>query len=281
MISILSETTWHQDTQDKIWRQKASKSTSYTLDRIVGAGSQGKVYLLHCDSGGKGKIAKIASSSLKNDFDVSRRYPHRAVGLMLRAKAYLQTTKCTMIIMHKYESNMKPLISTMTTKQKVEAICQLCKGIAQLHALDIVHRDIELSNIFYDRAKNRYDIGDFGYAITSQNDIEKKGDLRTFKRVVESILLGIEAEPVKKQVLLTPIQNPRDEIAELINSILPKTPITVDSLEYIQRLKTKEQLFELGFPPAACDLLLSYMNNAPDTIEATCSLFDQLIKQQV
>lgn len=275
---------WHQDSAGDIWRQKGNEKVCYKFDQVVGFGTQGKIWTIIRESGnGKTKIAKVSSTLLKNEYEASLKYPKNALGLVLRAKAYISGTH-QIIIMHKYDGDLASLISTMTNNQKIEAVYQLCKGILTIHTLNISHRDIHLGNIFYDKIKNRYDLGDFGYSTESKEEKFKLNDITLLKKTIESILIGKEPDPVFVPVNFTKNTSSsnnndnQDEILGLLEEIFSKNVLTVPSSDYVQRLKTKEDVMLLGYSDEVADLIMNFMNHTPDNIQMICATFKNVMK---
>jgi serine/threonine protein kinase len=271
--------TWFLDEQGQICCRKEDKENHYKFGREVGVGTQGRVWtILKEDGQGKAKIAKISKTSLQKEYEFSLKYPKSTSGLLLRPKGYISGAE-SIIIMHEYEGNIAAIISTMNKDQKIEVISQLCKGISTLHTLNIIHRDIHLRNILYDSAKNRYDLGDFGYSIESQEKEWKCQDIFALKKIIESILIGQEAPQEFISVQNHSISHSEEEsqeISALLDAILANHEIRVPSVAYVQRLNKKEDVLFLGFSDEAADLIIQFMCHTPDNMGEIIAIFEKI-----
>ncbi|PJD95415.1 MAG: hypothetical protein CK425_08945 [Parachlamydia sp.] len=250
-FQVSSSQAWYYDyrhlNEGKLWRVKSSKddftaSLTYFKVKCLGSGISGVVCLYQPEQMGTCKAIKFSNGNhhpVKSEYEISLKWPKGETGLLLRPKAYFREPFRDFYIMHRYTSNIVNNISLFTISEKIESIYQLCQGVTTLHNLGIAHRDIHLANVFYDRDKNRFDLGDFGRAITLETNKEKfdlgvSKDIQNLKEAIESILIGEEVEP----------------FARIIDG-------------YRQRLNTLEDILKLGFSLKSSWLILDFMHRTP------------------
>ena len=65
--------------------------------------------------------------------------------------------------------------SDFSVKDATHAICSLLNGILILHRKDLVHRDIKLDNIMYDKSSNSFKLVDYGFACLEDRCAGKGG----------------------------------------------------------------------------------------------------------
>lgn len=182
---------------------------SYALTILLGSGMSGDVYRCTPNSS-RDKAIKFSmeGESIKNEFELSLLWPKDSVGLLIQPKAYFSNRLRDFFIMHLYDGNLRDILESLDLKNRVEVLCQISQGLVTLHDLNISHEDIHLQNIFYDKRKNRYDLGDFGLSKRKEtfNNFTLENDLMFFYQAVESILIGCEPpgmsllEPYKKRI---------------------------------------------------------------------------------
>ncbi len=241
--------TWQYD-QSQFSRVKPNKETAtsqtinYVKDSCLGSGLYGSVYVLKPDEKtAKTKAIKFSdqkSHSVKYEYDICLKWPKGTRGLLLRPKAYFETFFTDCYIMHQYDGTLADLLYQLTAKEKIEAIDQLCQGVMSLHELGIAHRDIHLSNVFYDKNRNRFDLGDFGCAKVSKLNSKDlsfgiQKDIVHLREHIESILLGKQLDAM---TLL----------------------LAADCDRYNQRIHRVEELTNLGFSLELSQLLLVFIN---------------------
>ncbi len=179
--------TWHRDEKSGVITRVKTKrvngllssyTTAYNLSELIGSGGQGTVYSLKPNGTGKTKAVKRGNSCEK-DYAYSFLWPKNAPGLLMRPKALFSDQTTKLLVMHKYDCNLKECISSLTHEQKLDAIYQISRGVSRLKKLGIKHNDIKLSNIAYDKMKNRYDLIDFGVAKISKKEIKFHKSLKS------------------------------------------------------------------------------------------------------
>jgi len=247
---------------------------------------------------GKCKVIKFSHNSystVKPEYAISFKWPKGATGLLLRPKAYFQGPKGDCYIMHKYDGTICDIFSQFTTQEKIEAIYQLCQGITTLHTLGIAHCDIHLANIFYDRCKKRFDIGDFGHAKTLENlkdplfteinevteflacitngytqqlamrDCMAVGFNCTSALLIIDFISGVnkDIQGLKESIESLLIGKGRDELERINNG-------------YRQRLNIIEDILSLGFDLQTSRLILDFMNNTPMNAQEIVRIFAEI-----
>lgn len=253
---IFSFKSWkYHSKEKKISKVNLEDTDIYQRVRCLGAGISGSVILYQSDPKGKEKAVKFSNGThhlVKTEYVISLSWPKNAIGLLLRPKAYFREDIYDLYIMHKYDSPIKDLIYDLTLQEKIEAICQLCQGIATLHELKIAHRDVHLANVFYDKDMGRFDLGDFGQAITLNAgqvrlEIGIDKDLRDLKECIESILLGEEVDSLQRMME-----------------------------GYRQRLNTFEEVSKLGFDVKVTWMIYDFMTSPKQEAKTIVNIFKKI-----
>lgn len=256
--NIISKQTnnffWFKDeSSDRIGRikgiqQNNLKLTNYEFKEMLGSGAVGTVFALRPQGGGKAKAAKVVygyRDLLQKEFEIYLMWPKNAVGLPLRPKAYFNEKEktCEILIMHKYDSDIKDILSQLTPQEKIEAICQASQGLATLHNLGISHGDLHLGNILYEKQKKRFDLADFNLSVVMKDEATfnalVKIDLNDFKETVIKTILFKEKEDGKSE---------------------------------------REYLLELGYSDQAVKHLIEYLENPDAAAEQIYKIFSFLRK---
>ncbi len=185
--------------------QTTIKVSKYLFRECLGAGSFGSVFLLHPDNvledprGKTCKIQKNQKNSLKSEFEIACLWPNKSEGLSIHPKAYffLQNNGFEIMVMHKYDENLDVLLANhLPPTERMEAICQVSRGVATLHSLNIIHGDIYAANVMRDRRLGRYDLIDFGKSqvgmLQDSCRKSKRYDVQNLKDLIYGILEGTE-----------------------------------------------------------------------------------------
>ena len=178
------------------------------------------------------------------------KWPKGAIGLLLRPKACLEEPfGGSFFIMHKYDGGIPIALSQLTVSEKIEAICQLSQGLATLHDLAITHGDLHVGNVFYDKIKNRYDLGDFEYAAEWDDKDEfieaSNKDLDEFKTCIVSIIIG-------------------------------EAIYTNSCRKEFHKLDNLEEIIKLGFNSESSRLILDFINSDIKGAHETLQLFTKI-----
>ncbi len=173
-------------------------TTRYDGGYVLGTGSSGTVVSLIPNGEQrhrKIKAYKYSQSSMKHEYEISLSWPNKSTGLLLHPKAYFpnfEGGQGSAMVMHKYDGNLDDFCYSLNEEQNLEAVCQISQGLVTLHDLNILHRDLFLPNIFYDKNRNRYDIGDFGRSefcgVDSETSYEK--DASSLVQTINKIFFG-------------------------------------------------------------------------------------------
>ena len=250
------ENWYYSKHEKKLWRVKFSKfDAHYNINREMGHGISAIVSLFKSEQMGECEAVKFSNGPhhpVKPEYEISLKWPKGATGLLLRPKAYFSDPLCDFFVMHAYDTAIKKILFQFCIKERIEAIYQVCQGVTTLHNLGIAHRDIHLANIFYDKDKNRFDLGDFGLAITSETNKKEfdsgvNKDICDLKESIESILLGEEP----------------DRWLRLKNG-------------YKQQLNILEDILKLGFNLESSRLILDFMNSVPKNAEEILNIFKKI-----
>ncbi len=164
---------------------KGSKGTEYTYNQndIIGSGYYGCVYKAHDKSQNLDVAIKVINNiSIKNrrkgsingsekEVNILQRLdpsPH-ALSLLDYAKdkkyVYIMTEYCEGGTLRNILANSSE--GCLDEKTAVRYLYEIAKGLDFLHCRGIMHRDLNLENIYL--RKNSCVIGDFGSATTNQN----------------------------------------------------------------------------------------------------------------
>ena len=184
-MSISKTTSWGYDTSiNKIYRDKNGDRVYYTRtdERL---GEEGSVYVLKPDQKGfKDKAVKMTARRGLDEFVLRTSIGGNFTGIQKVYKAFIND----MIVMSKYDGNLKQLLPTLSAKWKISAIDQLLKGLTVLHEKDIHHRDIKMTNIFCKIKGEEFisDLGDFN--ISKRGEVDKQDDILSLGLVFNGIL---------------------------------------------------------------------------------------------
>ncbi|MQY23364.1 serine/threonine-protein kinase [Nocardia macrotermitis] len=149
---------------------------AYRLDRLIGRGSAGEVWLAHDDGTGRAVALKILSPSAAEDPDYRRRFEREAnIGARLdnphvvpihafgahQGRLYLDMAHIPGVdVAHKLR------LGPMRAPEAVDLIAQVAQALDAAHAARLVHRDVKPANIIVHPSGFAYLI-DFGIARSS------------------------------------------------------------------------------------------------------------------
>lgn len=202
----------------KTGSETVNQITNYRFGRKLGDGACGSVDLLiPIEGGGNRKAHKHSSFDLKEEFEIMKKWENKTEGLSIHPKAYLPSDGQfdNIIILHKYDKTLSQLVypgnDEINYLERINAICQVSKGVSTLHSLSITHNDIYDCNIMYDIKLKRYDLIDFGRAkiIKENNGYEIIVDVCWLKNLIFMLLGGREKsarnyyEPTLKDIKQT------------------------------------------------------------------------------
>ncbi len=170
-------------------KQGIEKTKTYYRGSVLAHIFEGKVGELS-SWGSKKKAYKELKSDLSNEFELSKKWENKSVGLTIHPKAYFPASEGqeNMIVLHKYDFTLNRIKNEMVLEQRLDAICQISQGVATLQSLKIAHNDIKQDNVMYDQTLNRYDIIDFGNAEAPVEPSDLRGDVAMLRNLVFMIL---------------------------------------------------------------------------------------------
>ncbi len=76
------------------------------------------------------------------------------------------------LIMRKYEMTLDRALPSVSKNERLEAMLQISKGLADLHGMGIAHRDVHLNNMMYDTRRNAWYLIDVTSPLTSKETEE-------------------------------------------------------------------------------------------------------------
>jgi predicted Ser/Thr protein kinase len=156
----------------------------YRVDRQLGEGGMGTVYLAHDE----GIDRHVAIKLLRADNDDMRRRfraEAKAVGKLKHPNIvtvydYSDFEGSPCIVMEYVEGDTVATLirrsDSLSIPQRLYIVEQVCRGLAYAHRAGIVHRDIKPSNLMVDR-EGAIKIVDFGIARTTERGLTRTGGL--------------------------------------------------------------------------------------------------------
>ncbi|KAJ3102607.1 camp-dependent protein kinase catalytic subunit [Phlyctochytrium planicorne] len=148
----------------------------FTLGRVLGAGSSGKVFAITCIKTGKSLALKRRQQVLSM-VDVEKIVMEKAVGCKQLVQVYhsFDYSRYTFMVMDRFTMDLEDFryLNKVTFEEIKFIAFQLLRGIEHLHAHHFVHRDIKCENVFLrlDRDGRIMSavLGDFGLAMDADN----------------------------------------------------------------------------------------------------------------
>ena len=156
---------------------------SYRVVKELGRGGMGVVYCCKDSRLGREVAVKVLNSA--------RRWERRAIDQFVReAKVQAQTSHPGVVrIYHVFEWNgvlaaVMELVSGPTLAQLISdkkgldeqgaitAACQVLEGLAHMHSLGLIHRDVSSRNIIWCERRGRFQLLDFGLAKPTEQTLE-------------------------------------------------------------------------------------------------------------
>lgn len=197
-VSFNSKCLWATDCyrMNYFFRNKkvndTNELTTYLFGERLGGGASGSVTVLKPMEGNQRfKACKGSTDNLTREFKLHQLWENKSEGLSIHPKALFCVGKAYYMIMHKYEHTLLELLQTQEfgREEKLQAICQISKGLSTLHSLQIAHGDLFGTNVMND-AKGRYDIIDFGRSVLNASAEEINSDVENLKDLIFRILSG-------------------------------------------------------------------------------------------
>ncbi|MFQ6328812.1 protein kinase domain-containing protein [Nocardia sp. CWNU-33] len=147
---------------------------NYRLDRLLGRGGMGEVWLARDTDGGREVALKVLSANLATDGEYRRRFEREArLGSTLRnphivrIHGFGEQGGRLFIAMDYIDgidlAEMLGRVRTLAPAAAVDFVTQVASGLDAAHRAGLIHRDVKPSNILIDNGGHAYLI-DFGIA---------------------------------------------------------------------------------------------------------------------
>lgn len=171
----------YNDANMKNPREFDTALENYKVEKILGEGGSGRVYLTKDSKGNEFAIKYLRPelvlsdrlNRFKNELEFSRINTHPNI-LSLRDYGFveMESKKIPFYVMRLYPSNLRQLISSgLVPEMAYELFQKMLYGIEEAHRNDIWHRDIKPENILIDSSDSSLVIADFGIAHFSEDEL--------------------------------------------------------------------------------------------------------------
>ncbi|MES2121774.1 MAG: hypothetical protein V4492_03225 [Chlamydiota bacterium] len=205
--------------------QKTRWSFSFDQASLLGLGGESCIFLLRTqDALCPPKAIKVNHSCVPHLLHETQTLNkiqgllgRRSAGIHLSINAHFERGKLSIptdrwaprsiieecLIMRKYEKTLGAALPCLSKNEKLEAMRQISKGLADLHALGIAHRDVHLNNMMYDARRNEWCLID----VTTFNSKESmRDDIDFLILCIEKEVLNDESHLIDK---LKKLSNPQ------------------------------------------------------------------------
>lgn len=151
----------------------------YRVERLLGVGSFGRVYLAHDDQLMRDVAIKVPKFNIATDPQQVDEFLHEA-----RAAAKLdhpniipvfdvgsdESCPCFMVskLIDGFDLDVRIQTQTLSMNKSVEIVAAVAEALHYAHKQGMVHRDIKPGNLLIDNQTDRPTIGDFGLVLHEQ-----------------------------------------------------------------------------------------------------------------
>ena len=151
----------------------------YRVERLLGVGSFGRVYLAHDDQLMRDVAIKVPKFNIATDPQQVEEFLHEA-----RAAAKLdhpniipvfdvgsdESCPCFMVskLIDGFDLDVRMQTQTLSMNKSVEIVAAVAEALHYAHKQGMVHRDIKPGNLLIDNETDRPTIGDFGLVLHEQ-----------------------------------------------------------------------------------------------------------------
>jgi len=175
------------DTEERTLQSGELFAERYLLQKIVGEGGMGQVYLVHDTMLGDEKIAlKILHPSLTRDEKHTKRFL-REVQLTRKVThpnivrtfdVGIWNEKFYFTMEYAEGHTLKEILEEgpLDPHESVRIIIEICKGLSEIHSAEIVHRDLKAGNIII-TPEGYVKITDFGVARPGTSDLTEYNEV--------------------------------------------------------------------------------------------------------
>lgn len=160
-------------------KPKILKTTfnTFSVSKVLGQGGSGKVYLGEDPDGNAFAIkcldpqfvSREKLKRFKNEFIFCSKVDHPNIikvldhGLTDKSEAFF--------VMPVFDSSLRPLIETLTTKEALLIFEKLLDGVESAHILGVIHRDLKPENILIKNRGEDLVVADFGIAHFEEDEL--------------------------------------------------------------------------------------------------------------
>ncbi|WP_207003580.1 serine/threonine-protein kinase [Trinickia mobilis] len=153
----------------------------YTIERVLGEGGAGRVYLVRDDSGvayalkllhGQGVTAD-KRRRFKNEIGFLQSTKHEnVVRVVDHGVQFTDKSSIPFYVMETYDESLRGLMQRgIATADVLPLFGQILDGVEAAHLKGVVHRDLKPENVLYRSATNRLAVADFGVARFNAEDL--------------------------------------------------------------------------------------------------------------
>lgn len=151
----------------------------YRIERLLGAGGMGEVYLADDTKLGRKVALKLLPLAFSTQADLKARLLREAQAAAMLNHPNIMTVyevgesegRLFIALEHVDGSSLSELVrsSRFSTEEVIQILLQVCEGIAEAHDKGVIHRDIKPSNILMSK-QGRIKLVDFGLASVASSD---------------------------------------------------------------------------------------------------------------
>ncbi len=233
-------TTWERVSRTEFERIKGGVATRWKFDHmsrasILGRGSQFTLFLFTSEETCKPKAISFnyrsephlkklfdATQQLKKDLGEERDGIHLALNAYFPRDDEQSWQEC--VIMRKYSHTLAKAVDQnwLSNEDKLKAMCQLARGIANLHRVGTPHRDVQWNNIMYDSRTQQWCLIDITDPETLKEERSFDDDICQLVATIK-VLLQFDPELVAQiEQMPAPTADKIYEILSVATQVIPQ-----------------------------------------------------------